>query len=91
MVTKFLPLPDNNGGHQRSLAIARRLAGLGDRLVRRLGDFIWIGEPLHLEVDPVLGRQVIEHFLNGRAFRLEVFDQPLKGLLVRLGHGRQGV
>jgi polysaccharide biosynthesis protein PslH len=30
MVTKFLPLPDNNGGHQRSLAIARRLAGLGD-------------------------------------------------------------
>jgi glycosyltransferase involved in cell wall biosynthesis len=30
MVTKFLPLPDNNGGHQRSLAIARRLAQLGD-------------------------------------------------------------
>jgi polysaccharide biosynthesis protein PslH len=30
MVTKFLPLPDNNGGHQRSLAIARRLAALGD-------------------------------------------------------------
>ena len=30
MITKFLPLPDNNGGHQRSLAIARRLAGLGD-------------------------------------------------------------
>ncbi len=30
MVTKFLPLPDNNGGHQRSLAIARRLARLGD-------------------------------------------------------------
>jgi glycosyltransferase involved in cell wall biosynthesis len=30
MVTKFLPLPDNNGGHQRSLAIARRLAPLGD-------------------------------------------------------------
>ncbi len=30
MVTKFLPLPDNNGGRQRSLAIARRLAGLGD-------------------------------------------------------------
>ena len=30
MVTKFLPLPDNNGGHQRSLAIARRLAELGD-------------------------------------------------------------
>jgi glycosyltransferase involved in cell wall biosynthesis len=30
MVTKFLPLPDNNGGHQRTLAIARRLAELGD-------------------------------------------------------------
>ena len=30
MLTKFLPLPDNNGGRQRSLAIARRLAGLGD-------------------------------------------------------------
>ena len=30
MVTKFLPLPDNNGGRQRSLAIARRLAALGD-------------------------------------------------------------
>ncbi len=30
MVTKFQPLPDNNGGHQRTLAIARRLAGLGD-------------------------------------------------------------
>ena len=30
MVTKFLPLPDNNGGKQRSLAIARRLAQLGD-------------------------------------------------------------
>jgi glycosyltransferase involved in cell wall biosynthesis len=30
MLTKFLPLPDNNGGLQRSLAIARRLAGLGD-------------------------------------------------------------
>jgi glycosyltransferase involved in cell wall biosynthesis len=30
MVTKFLPLPDNNGGKQRSLAIARRLAELGD-------------------------------------------------------------
>jgi len=30
MITKFLPLPDNNGGHQRSLAIARRLAGLGE-------------------------------------------------------------
>ena len=30
MVTKFLPLPDNNGGHQRSLAIARRLAELGE-------------------------------------------------------------
>jgi glycosyltransferase involved in cell wall biosynthesis len=30
MLTKFLPLPENNGGHQRSLAIARRLADLGD-------------------------------------------------------------
>jgi polysaccharide biosynthesis protein PslH len=30
MVTKFLPLPADNGGKQRSLAIARRLAGLGD-------------------------------------------------------------
>jgi polysaccharide biosynthesis protein PslH len=30
MVTKFLPLPDNNGGKQRSWAIARRLAELGD-------------------------------------------------------------
>jgi len=30
MVTKFVPLPDNNGGHQRSLAIARRLAELGE-------------------------------------------------------------
>ncbi len=30
MLTKFLPLPDNNGGKQRSLAIARRLAELGD-------------------------------------------------------------
>jgi polysaccharide biosynthesis protein PslH len=30
MVTKFLPLPDDNGGKQRSLAIARRLAGLGE-------------------------------------------------------------
>jgi polysaccharide biosynthesis protein PslH len=30
MVTKFVPLPDNNGGRQRSLAIARRLAELGD-------------------------------------------------------------
>ena len=30
MLTKFLPLPDNNGGLQRSLAIARRLAQLGE-------------------------------------------------------------
>jgi glycosyltransferase involved in cell wall biosynthesis len=30
MLTKFLPLPDNNGGLQRSLAIARRLAALGE-------------------------------------------------------------
>ncbi len=30
MITKFLPLPDNNGGYQRSLAIARRLAAVGD-------------------------------------------------------------
>jgi glycosyltransferase involved in cell wall biosynthesis len=30
MLTKFLPLPDDNGGKQRSLAIARRLAELGD-------------------------------------------------------------
>jgi glycosyltransferase involved in cell wall biosynthesis len=30
MLTKFLPLPDNNGGLQRSLAIARRLAELGE-------------------------------------------------------------
>jgi glycosyltransferase involved in cell wall biosynthesis len=30
MVTKFVPLPENNGGRQRSLAIARRLAELGD-------------------------------------------------------------
>lgn len=30
MVTKFLPLPDDNGGRQRSLAIARRLAERGD-------------------------------------------------------------
>jgi glycosyltransferase involved in cell wall biosynthesis len=29
MVTKFLPLPDNSGGRQRSLAIARRLAERG--------------------------------------------------------------
>ena len=30
MITKFLPLPDNNGGYQRSLAIARRLAAAGE-------------------------------------------------------------
>ena len=30
MVTKFLPLPDNNGGKPALLAIARRLAELGD-------------------------------------------------------------
>jgi glycosyltransferase involved in cell wall biosynthesis len=30
MVTKFLPLPDDTGGRQRSLAIARRLSGLAD-------------------------------------------------------------
>jgi glycosyltransferase involved in cell wall biosynthesis len=30
MVTKFLPLPENNGGHQRSLAIVRRLVDMGD-------------------------------------------------------------
>jgi glycosyltransferase involved in cell wall biosynthesis len=30
MITKFLPLPANNGGRQRSLAIARRLAERGD-------------------------------------------------------------
>jgi polysaccharide biosynthesis protein PslH len=30
MVTKFLPLPDDSGGRQRSLAIARRLAELGE-------------------------------------------------------------
>ena len=30
MVTKFVPLPADNGGLQRSLAIARRLAELGD-------------------------------------------------------------
>ncbi len=33
MVTKFLPLPDDSGGRQRSLAIASRLAGLGDLLL----------------------------------------------------------
>ncbi|HEX4127538.1 MAG TPA: glycosyltransferase family 4 protein [Acidimicrobiales bacterium] len=32
-MTKFLPLPDNNGGLQRSLAIARRLAALGDLVI----------------------------------------------------------
>jgi glycosyltransferase involved in cell wall biosynthesis len=30
MITKFLPLPDHNGGYQRSLAIARRLAAAGE-------------------------------------------------------------
>jgi glycosyltransferase involved in cell wall biosynthesis len=30
MVTKFVPLPDNSGGKQRSLAIARRLAERAD-------------------------------------------------------------
>jgi glycosyltransferase involved in cell wall biosynthesis len=30
MVTKFVPLPDNSGGKQRSLAIAKRLAGRCD-------------------------------------------------------------
>lgn len=30
MVTKFVPLPDNSGGRQRSLAFARRLARHGD-------------------------------------------------------------
>ena len=30
MITKFLPLPDNNGGYQRALAIARRLAAAGE-------------------------------------------------------------
>jgi glycosyltransferase involved in cell wall biosynthesis len=30
MVTKFVPLPDNSGGKQRSLAIARRLARRAD-------------------------------------------------------------
>jgi hypothetical protein len=29
MVTKFLPLPADSGGKQRSLAILRRLARLG--------------------------------------------------------------
>jgi glycosyltransferase involved in cell wall biosynthesis len=33
MLTKFLPLPDNNGGLQRSLAIARRLAALGELML----------------------------------------------------------
>jgi polysaccharide biosynthesis protein PslH len=30
MITKFLPLPDDSGGRQRSLAIARRLAQQGE-------------------------------------------------------------
>src|SRR5258708_16620955 len=30
MITKFLPLPDDSGGRQRSLAIARRLASRTD-------------------------------------------------------------
>ncbi|MDQ6696796.1 MAG: glycosyltransferase family 4 protein [Actinomycetota bacterium] len=30
MITKFLPLPADSGGKQRSLAILRRLAGLGE-------------------------------------------------------------
>ena len=30
MITKFLPLPDDSGGRQRSLAIARRLAERGE-------------------------------------------------------------
>jgi glycosyltransferase involved in cell wall biosynthesis len=30
MITKFLPLPDDSGGRQRSLAIARRLAQRGE-------------------------------------------------------------
>lgn len=30
MVTKFAPLPADNGGRQRSLAVARRLAALGE-------------------------------------------------------------
>ena len=38
MVTKFLPLPQNNGGRQRSLAIARRLAGLGDLVLSAYDD-----------------------------------------------------
>jgi glycosyltransferase involved in cell wall biosynthesis len=33
MLTKFLPLPDNNGGLQRSLAIARRLAAMGELML----------------------------------------------------------
>ena len=30
MVTKFVPLPDNDGGKQRALAVARRLARSSD-------------------------------------------------------------
>ncbi|MGH9018551.1 MAG: hypothetical protein ACRDY1_12445, partial [Acidimicrobiales bacterium] len=33
MVTKFVPLPDDSGGKQRSLAIARRLAERADLVV----------------------------------------------------------
>lgn len=38
MVTKFLPLPDDSGGRQRTLAIARRLAALGDLVVCAFDD-----------------------------------------------------
>jgi glycosyltransferase involved in cell wall biosynthesis len=33
MITKFLPLPDDSGGRQRSLAIARRLAQHGELIL----------------------------------------------------------
>jgi glycosyltransferase involved in cell wall biosynthesis len=38
MVTKFLPLPDDSGGRQRTLAIARRLASLGELVVCAFND-----------------------------------------------------
>jgi hypothetical protein len=47
MVTKFVPLPDNSGGKQRSLAIARRLAERFDLVLCAYDD--GVGRPGGLE------------------------------------------
>jgi hypothetical protein len=49
------------------------------------------GEALHLDVDLVLGRQVVQHRLHGWVRSFDLLQELPQGLLIGLRHRRQGV